>query len=348
MEITLYPSNWLYNAGVIGLLRVLEQAGENVQSYLRDDGSVEVTLTQNADEIFKFWDQLSPKSKKEKPKYYGHKYAYYTNQTKKAITTKIGNLLMSPQPSSQNTVEYTCTFCFKQEKTKKSAVETLTQAYSNLLLASQRTFPNAYWNNNSNEYVCSKCQFVLMCHHLALIELPDNSEMFINASSFKVMWYLNMYAREKYQKEQIRETKKLLGISLIELATRLQVELEIWTSMNIEIVSKDKDSIDFFSLPYDIVLILTDREVAGMLNQIGEFNILNMILDGNFKEILEIGERIVKIVLKPKNERNKSELEFIKTNVKLEGNKNNLSKFSSSLLKLYALIEDRTRKGVWV
>ena len=42
--ITLYPGNWLYNAGVVGFLRVIAKF-ENldlVQSWLRDDGTVAI------------------------------------------------------------------------------------------------------------------------------------------------------------------------------------------------------------------------------------------------------------------------------------------------------------------
>ena len=43
-EIVLYPGNWLYNAGVVGFLRVIaEHEGlEYVQSWLRDDGTVAI------------------------------------------------------------------------------------------------------------------------------------------------------------------------------------------------------------------------------------------------------------------------------------------------------------------
>jgi len=43
-EIILYPGNWLYNAGVVGFLRVIAKF-ENldlVQSWLRDDGTVAI------------------------------------------------------------------------------------------------------------------------------------------------------------------------------------------------------------------------------------------------------------------------------------------------------------------
>ena len=39
-NITLYPSNWLYNAGVFGLLKVLEKAGEDINSWIQEDGTI--------------------------------------------------------------------------------------------------------------------------------------------------------------------------------------------------------------------------------------------------------------------------------------------------------------------
>jgi hypothetical protein len=74
--------------------------------------------------------------------------------------------------------------------------------------------------------------------------------------------------------------------------------------------------------------------------------ILNMILDGKFNEILKFSERVFRIALKPKNEWGKNENEFINENVKLEGNKNNLTSFSQNLFKLYALIEEEIKKEV--
>lgn len=41
-KIQLYPSNWLYNAGVVGFLRILEFAGKGDTFEFKDDGSVEI------------------------------------------------------------------------------------------------------------------------------------------------------------------------------------------------------------------------------------------------------------------------------------------------------------------
>ena len=44
--ITLYPSNWLYNAGVVGLIRVLEKASIKISGIARDDGSADINLSE--------------------------------------------------------------------------------------------------------------------------------------------------------------------------------------------------------------------------------------------------------------------------------------------------------------
>lgn len=41
-KIQLYPSNWLYNAGVVGFLRILEFGGKGDTFEFKDDGSVEI------------------------------------------------------------------------------------------------------------------------------------------------------------------------------------------------------------------------------------------------------------------------------------------------------------------
>ena len=349
----LYPSNWLYNAGVVGLLRVLNEIGIDVEITIESDGTINLSniLSQNQLEetIFTKWDNLSSKSEKGKNIFYGHKKAYYANQTKESIKRKIKNLFRNQY--SRGGMLLKCSFC--DNEAPRSKGNFLNQAFGKILLGSEKSFGNMYWNFKSKDFVCPKCEFIIMCHHLALTPLPDGSEIFINAPSFKVMYYLNKYA-QSIPKEG-KELKHLLGMSLIEFSKKLKAQLGLWTSMNIEVVIKYKykkdskkyeEKIDFFSLPSDIVLLLNDYEIANLIYQRGEFKILNMVLDGKFNEILEFSERVFRIALKPKNEWGKHENEFINENVKLERNKNNLISFSQKLFKLYALIEEEIKKEV--
>ncbi|MEM4314678.1 MAG: type I-B CRISPR-associated protein Cas8b1/Cst1, partial [Thermoplasmata archaeon] len=213
----------------------------------------------------------------------------------------------------------------------------------NALLAPSRKFPNSFWNNNATSIVCDLCGYILVHQHLAFTPLSDGSEIFINAPSFKLMWYLNKYS-SIFKAKAISEYKEILGMSLIEMASKFYIQLGRWEKMNIEIVSKHGDKIDFFSLPAEIVNLLTNKEIASLLTQIGEFKILNMVLDGKFKDILSFAEKILRIFFK--NERTKNEEDFINTNIKLDRNNKNLTEFSQKLFKLYALIEREIKKEV--
>ncbi|MGB9857913.1 MAG: type I-B CRISPR-associated protein Cas8b1/Cst1 [Dictyoglomaceae bacterium] len=248
---------------------------------------------------------------------------------------------------------YSSSFPYLSEKTVKR-IEKFSEMYVHKLNigSSLAEFPNSFWNNSQSLNVCPLCAYLIIHHHIALTSLSDKSEIFVNAPSFKVMWYLNRYMREVYGKEKIGRVRELLGISIIEMALRLNIQLGKWTMMNIEVVSKykegDNDKIDFFNLPYEAVLLLSDRDIASLLNEIGELNILDLILDGKYKEILDLAERLFKIGLKHKEDRGKQENEFINNKVKLTKNRENLISYSQKLFKLYALIEEKIRKEVYV
>jgi len=52
-EIILYPGNWLYNAGVVGFLRVLEATGRDVRNLLYSDGTVKISDSDFPNSLFK-------------------------------------------------------------------------------------------------------------------------------------------------------------------------------------------------------------------------------------------------------------------------------------------------------
>jgi len=68
-----------------------------------------------------------------------------------------------------------------------------------------------------------------------------------------------------------------------------------------------------------------------------------MIIDGQWKDLVELGYRILKVAMKPslgKEDRN-----FIENNFfRYENRENrNLKELANKILKLYALIEERTK-----
>ncbi|KYO67334.1 type I-B CRISPR-associated protein Cas8b1/Cst1 [Thermovenabulum gondwanense] len=356
--ITLYPGNWLYNAGVIGLLRSVEEVEKlplDCCFNFYDDGSLSVKKI-----IFNELDvERRYFSEEEKISSIVGKSNLYRNYLQPSWISSFPYFVKNLSKIKENDVSFYCNLCYRRFALPNSEVEDLKSRglkkflesikkfdirHNAILGPSLGEFPNSFWNNNQSLYICPLCAFLIIHHHLALTRLRNGSEIFINTPSFEIMWHLNKYARQIFEKENVATTKELLGMSLIEMVLKLNIQLGKWTIMNIEVVSKykidNKDRIDFFSLPYEIVYLLSDREIASLLNDIGEFNVLNMVLNSNFKGILEFAERIFRIALK--SEREKQENKFINDNVKLERNKgNNLIAFSQKLFKLYTLIEEK-------
>lgn len=208
-------------------------------------------------------------------------------------------------------------------------------------------FPNAFWNLNQSARVCHLCSFLAIHHHLAFTRLSDGSEIFINAPSFQVMWYLNKFAREVFgsaSSEEMRSKRNILAMSVIEYATKIQVTLGVWTGMNIEVVSRRGGEIEFFSLPYEVIQLLSDRRIAGLLSQIGEFQILNQVLDQDFSRLMEMGYRLLRIGLKPYKERAKSENDFVNQTLRLEKNRQDPTRVAEQIFKLCALIEEKRKR----
>ncbi len=460
-EIVLYPSSWLYNAGVIGFLRVLKECGETVENFLKDDGSVEIeeskieeilkqpngdglnpfdkfgswhryyikvtfydlyndsnfdeAIKKTIDELLKVRNDLLKKRKKEavvsvdenkikgkveknfvyadfftqeelnkikslledenktepeiskeiyeilskKEKQYKYRKAvailfpsggYYQNFFNPSNFRKVNKFLetfksenfLKIADTNINVNINVCSFCTD----RKFKVEPINFMFMSFLFPAN-SFKNSYWNLDDNNLtnICSLCKFFVIHFHLGMIKLQGGSEIFINAPSFKLMWNLNNYVRTLYGRKEITGTKEVLGISLIELSTKINIHLGRWEKMNIEVVSKYHDKIDFFSLPSDIVDLLTNREIASLLKQIGEFKILNMVLDGEFNGILEFGEKALRDAMKRKSGKDTG-TDFINEDIKLKKNKEDLFSFSQKLFKLYALIKSELKKEV--
>ena len=397
-EIVLYPGNWLYNAGIVGFLRVLEATrlpGLDVQSFLSSDGTVKISdfpdslfEKENVDGVplslfsrcffQESWDLLLSEEKKRGidrerdiakviQGIWGVLFNVYYRGFFSADTNKIFiGTKKDPKPLLQKFDEFaikaitpvpapseaSCSFCGDACVTFDYK-NRFSCEHSQLLGSSASTekgMPNSFWGNNIQHGlpICDRCSFMLLCSHLALIVLADGSRIFLNAPSFQVMWYLHRLVREIYARENIASVREILGMSLIELALRLGVQLGVWTEMNIEVVSIKGEEVSFCSLPYEVVQLLLDRKIASSLVRIGEISVLRMVLEKRFGEILEMGERLMMIAAKPEKSWGESERKYVNSQIGLERNRENdvkLMGFAASLFSLYALIEERMGGG---
>jgi CRISPR-associated protein Cst1 len=345
-KITLYPSNWLYNAGVVGLLKVLGNIKD--VKYEIKDGYIEIHKKGlNVENIFEKWDELTKNKLKisYKGKKGGTKHYYYANQTENGIKEKIKSLLENNKKrgSKRKGINIFCSICGALETMNKTELEKLTQAYGNILFASARTFPNSYWMLNPREIICSKCKFILMCHHIPFINLEGGNknekvEIFINAPSFTLTIDLNSFAENLLQKSKEYEIRKILGSSLLQWAIKRRTLLGAWTMMNIEVIVKKGDTIDYFDLPPDITKILLDYEIANLIERINEEKIFDLILRGKFSEIEKANYFVLKAILKLKKKEKISENDPITKYFTKYQDFNYLKKVSEILPELYLKI----------
>lgn len=361
--IKLYPSNWLYNAGVVGLIRLLEELGENVETLLHNDGSAHVSTKKTADQIFQKWVESSPKSKKGNSLMFGYKDAYYANQTEKSIKQRIEDLISTNKFLPKKKLrkagkEFTCCLCQTKIKTTKGKAIFLNQAFGNVLLGSAKSFSNMYWNNSARDFVCPKCEFILMCHHLGFTSLQNLVEAFINAPSFMQIYQLNKFLRETFSSKlgQLRDRREILAMSVIEYALKSKRTLGFWTAMNIEIVNRYRmkrdnrwvEKVEFFSLSYDVLQLISDRYIAAQLSEIGEFKILNLVLNQEHSKLIQLGYRLLKIALNDARGKREHHRDFINDWIYLERNKRrqtDLQRTAERILRLYALIEQKQQRS---
>ncbi len=333
--IPLYPSNWLYNAGVIGFLReVQELTQENIDKFLDPQDTKILLRSQWIQECAKEYKRLHFDKNKEKEKdkawlrivgknTYHKNYWQTTGEWKK--TEKFQSFLY--QLSDFQKLERTeCSLCSRgysipASMVKDALIDKFLKDISHFesrifseLGGAPKAFPNGFWNCKSNLPICHLCGYLLL-FLLSGFTPPPTEEtsvpsrsIFINAPSFPMMWHLNQYARSVFHRSQ--DVRQILGLSLIEFTIRQQVTLHRWALQNIEIVVRARGSLEFIQLPAETVQVLTNRRVAQQLNRIGELKILQLVLENKIDQLLEIGQALLRVAMKDKIE--DAEKKFIK------------------------------------
>ncbi|MCS7275302.1 MAG: hypothetical protein NZ610_07895 [Candidatus Bipolaricaulota bacterium] len=360
-EIVLHPSNWLYNAGVIGFLNSLERfEGKDPTAYLPNDGVAKIprdlfTSLRCEDRYFD--------SDKKIASIVGKNVLYRNflqpNQRElfKSFVRSL-NLVTSGEicnlcGSGKWLPDHKIVDLNQQDPARRNDTKFLYRIrnfsiiHNSLLGPSLNEFPNAFWGLRQSATICHLCSFLIIHHHLALTSLSDGSEIFINAPSFKVMYYMNKFVREVFgapSPTEARTKREILAMSVIEYAAKMRTTLGVWTGMNIEVVSRCGSKVEFFSLPYEVIQLLADRRIASLLSQIGEFAILDLVLDQDFSRLMELGYRLLRIGLKPSVERGESEDRFVKDTLRLEKNRQNPQRVAEQIFKLCAFVEDQRRR----
>ncbi|MBU2447375.1 MAG: hypothetical protein KJ666_17630 [Bacteroidetes bacterium] len=366
--ITLYPSNWLYNAGVVGLLNNLENNYPNENSpknlaQICEDGTVIIdrNIFKNLNTKARFIEGVDKIS------------IYRKGMYRNFLTTEDEKKLFIDFVKSLGSVENrdNCGLCNYgyylplgkvneinngQRSNKKflNRIKEFNFVHNTIMGPTVDKFPNAFWNNKRGTKICHLCNFLILHHHIALTSLAFYEDIFINALSFKVMYELNKLIIETYgnmNREEAKNKREILATSVIEYSRKIKSTLGIWTGMNIEIVSKYKvknekgqwdDRIEYFSLPSDVIKIISDRGIASALSELGEFRILNIVLNRKYSDLIEIAYKLLRESTKDFDKRNKRLIDnlFYRWD-----NRKNLTQTANKILLLYTLIEEKIKRS---
>jgi CRISPR-associated protein Cst1 len=354
-HIELYPGHWLYNAGVIGFLQSLEKIeAKNVCKYLTNDGRVIIPS-----EIFN--------DLKSNERYFSdnkitsiYRNAFFRNYLnteedmkgfpvylKSLVKITKGGVICGNCGSDHELPEKEISELRKIGLNKfLDRISNFNIIFSKEIAPSINEFPNAFWNMNNSLKLCPLCSFLLIHHQMPFTILADNSFLFINTPSFRLMYELNKLLERLASKENA-SYKNLLAMSVIEFSIKTTIMMNLWASMDIEMISikrtKETVAIEFINLPYETIRILSNKRIAELLSSIGEFKILNIVIEGKWKNLIGLGYRILKIAMKSvigKEDRNFIENYFFRYENR---ETQNLQLLANKLFKLYALIEERTK-----
>lgn len=253
LEITYKNETFNYDDEVEGMIEYLKQDNcKKILSFIKKFRTVSGNLFSNT-----YRNYYNPKFVSDLDKFIEHINFSSENTQGRAVFLK-----RTSQDASA------CSFCMS----KQYELEPIKTEFMKLIMPSYNEFPNSHWNCSLEgiDKICSVCQFIIIHHHIAFTKLIDGSEIFINTSSFRLMYELNKLVKELYSKKEIsKRIQRIFGTTLIEYSVRFQVYLGKWTLMNIEAVIKTSDNeIDFYSLPYHISTILQDRRAISLIHYI--------------------------------------------------------------------------------
>jgi CRISPR-associated protein Cst1 len=366
--ITLYPSNWLYNASVIGFINSVEKVEKeiDIKQSLKNTGEVifELPLFSELNVKGRYFDEN--KDNRVSSIYRNATYRNYltTEDEKKLFYDFVKTLDRVNQEGS-------CDFCNNgyflanedierinnSQRSDKKFLNRITNfnfVHNQDLGPAPEKFPNSYWNNNHGIKICHLCSFLEIHHHLAITKLTGLSQVFLNAPSFRLMYDLNKLVKELYGNSSDEGNKKIrevLATTIIEYTRKMQSVLGVWTTMSIEIVHKYKikndkgkleDRIEFFSLPSDVISIISDRGISNILSDLAEYKILNIVLNENYSFLLELGYKLLREGTKDYKNRNEKLISSILYQPK---NQYNPTSTANKILKLYSLIEDKLKRN---
>lgn len=311
--IKLFPSNWLYNASVIGFLKIMAHGlgEEEVENWLNDDGTFIFKKSLLADSFQYYKSYNTEKGNKEVP--LSGKNKFFPNYLQ-AGDEKDFEIYVSKLTDLSSSGENFCGFCFNsfyfKEKNKLDQrlikvidriASNFSVVHSSFLGPSLNKFPNSFWSLNSSLRICPLCAYFIIFSQIPFFNAKDEN-IFINSNSFKVTWFLNKYVDAVYSSN----SRELFAVGLMELSQKTNKILGMWSTFNIEMVQKTYKGIKYFSLPYETSRILLNRNISSLIRKTKEPFVQNSIISGKYENLIKLCNKLMKSIVSGKPDKNDS------------------------------------------
>jgi len=320
----IFPQSWIHNANIYGFLKILatnaEELEVEVEELLREDGTlvlpdylqeklyeeIEVNCGELYPRLYVYWimenDRIGVAARK--PGYdpfvniprsmFTNNDKFYKNlipQTKpfylfSEALSRIVNYLFKERSLEGDHVCILCGNPAGGPDHRPEPIKTFSpQLFGSALSSWVRQFPNSFWNMQTSLYICNLCAQMALFRHFVF---RNNGDIFINAPSFKVIWYLNQ-ALKAY-----KDFYEIFSVSShsqrVDFSVKVQRLLGTWEKQNIEIVMyAGTGGYHTYYFPSRVVDILINPRVTSILgilrNSEGIFRILAL---EKYPELLHI------------------------------------------------------------
>lgn len=319
-ELILFPTNWLYNSSVVGFLNVISQYyisekkensnlelveisrnyGEQIEKdWIKEDGTIIINK-----EIFNEYRdtgrsvalQLYYEYYNNSPPIIGNSfYKNFVNPSTREKDLKCLNQLSTSlkNMSCSDDICSTCMESYSIETNDAVMKEFIDKRSSynmmnNSDMAPSPSFPNSFWNLKDSIKLCPLCIYLSLHSKASSYKSFSKEEIFINAPSFKLMWFLNKFNKS------FSEPKQALSMSIIEFSQKVQMNFGKWSGNNIEIIKNSyNDGISYYSLPVNTIKLLMDKGISSLITSSREPVILDIVLNNDFERLLKINHKIL-------------------------------------------------------
>ncbi len=263
-KITLYPSNWLYNAGVVGFLRVLEFGGKDKVKKVLEREPFYITKDEikiiKKDFISFIKREFIPTLKK-KPK-----------DIRSILFAKTGGLLPNLQQLTEygiksdadlqswwnkvienafeeinkkkkNAIPLKCKYCSNEFYKDKFEVpyDFWDKVYNTLMPTPFYENPNWFFYSQNDLIFCGFCKLILILSNFIISQRTELSE-FINVPSIKALYYLNnlLLKLKKAKTYKTLNPNERLESLISEALLNYEFLKGAWLLQNVEFIQIEK------------------------------------------------------------------------------------------------------------